>query len=127
MLLCFRFVLGLFCCWIEEACLLKQERSTCPYYWYEQPYLEYLLSNHPELLNLAAAATPDATAEEVESVAEEVNGDLKLQMCQLKLELYEMKGKLGEVLQEIKEAKQEIKEEIAKENKAAPVFSCHIS
>jgi hypothetical protein len=48
-------------------------------------------------------------------------------MSQLKLELYEMKGKLGEVLQVIKEAKQEIKEEIAKGNKAAPVFSCHIS
>jgi hypothetical protein len=38
-----------------------------------------------------------------------------------------MKVKLGEVLQEIMEAKQEIKEEIAKGNKAAPVFSCHIS
>ena len=45
-----------------------------------------------------------------------------------------MKGKLGEVMQEIqetkkemKEAKNEIKEEIAKGNKAAPVFSCQIS
>ena len=109
---------------------MKQNKSTCPYYWYEQPYLEYLRSNHPELLN-------PARAEEVESVAEifaeEVNGDLNLQMYQLKLELNEMKGKLGEVMLEIqetkemKEAKNEIKEEIAKGNKAAPVFSCQIS
>jgi hypothetical protein len=85
-----------------------------------------LRSNHPDLLTDDAAA-----AEEVESVdgivADGVNANLNLQMSQLKLELYEMKGKLGEVLQVIKEAKQEIKEEIAKGNKAAPVFSCHIS
>jgi hypothetical protein len=85
-----------------------------------------LRSNHPDLLTAHAAAV-----EEVESVvgivADGVNGNLNLQMYQLKLELYEMKVKLGEVLQEIKEAKQEIKEEIAKGNKAAPVFSCHIS
>jgi hypothetical protein len=83
-----------------------------------------LRSNHPDLLT-------DDAAEEVESVdgivADGVNANLNLQMSQLKLELYEMKGKLGEVLQVIKEAKQEIKEEIAKGNKAAPVFSCHIS
>jgi hypothetical protein len=85
-----------------------------------------LRSNHPDLLTDDAAA-----AEEVESVdgivADGVNANLNLQMSQLKLELYEMEGKLGEVLQVIKEAKQEIKEEIAKGNKAAPVFSCHIS
>jgi hypothetical protein len=83
-----------------------------------------LRSNHPDFLT-------DDAAEEVESVdgivADGVNANLNLQMSQLKLELYEMKGKLGEVLQVIKEAKQEIKEEIAKGNKAAPVFSCHIS
>jgi hypothetical protein len=83
-----------------------------------------LRSNHPDLLT-------DDAADEVESVdgivADGVNANLNLQMSQLKLELYEMKGKLGEVLQVIKEAKQEIKEEIAKGNKAAPVFSCHIS
>ena len=100
---------------------LKQNKSTCPYYWYEQPYLEYLRSNHPELLNPASAAEVESAAE---IVAEEVNGDLNLQMYQLKLELNEMKGKLGEVMLEIqetkkemKETKNEIKEEIAKGNK----------
>jgi hypothetical protein len=59
--------------------------------------MEYLRSNHPELLNPADAAA----AEEVESVdeivADEVNGNLNIQIYRLKLELYEMKGKLGEV------------------------------
>jgi hypothetical protein len=102
---------------------LKQDRSTCPYYWYEGRYVQYLLSNHPELLNPAVEEV-DSVAE---NLAEEVNGDLSLQMYKLKLEFNEMKGKL-EFKKEMKEAKKEMKKEIKEEMKvAAPVLTCHIS
>ena len=58
--------------------LSQNDSSKCPYYWFEVAYVEYLRSNHLELMN------PDRT-EEVKSVAGEVNGDLKLQICDLKL------------------------------------------
>lgn len=124
--ICLHFWVFFVCSWIDEDCLLLQnDSSTCPYYWYEQPYLEYLRHNHPELL------IPSTPAEEVQSVpaaaAEEVNGDLALQILQLKLQQSEMKAQLGEVMVKIMEAKEEIKKEIAKGNKSAPVFSCHIS
>jgi hypothetical protein len=56
---------------------LKQDKSTCPYYWYEEPYLRYLRSNHPDLLNSTAAAEVDSIAE---IGAEEVNANLSFQM-----------------------------------------------
>jgi len=40
--------------------------------------VEYLCSNHPDLMNLAPI-------EEVQVVGGEVNGDLKLEVCELKL------------------------------------------
>ena len=58
--------------------LSQNDSSKCPYYWFEVAYVEYLRSNHLELVN------PDRT-EEVKSVAGEVNGDLKLEICDLKL------------------------------------------
>ena len=51
--------------------LSQNDSSKCPYYWFEVAYVEYLLSNNPELMNLVRI-------EEVKSVAGEVNGDLKL-------------------------------------------------
>ena len=51
--------------------LSQNDSSKCPYYWFEVAYVEYLRSNHLELVN------PDRT-EEAKSVAGEVNGDLKL-------------------------------------------------
>jgi hypothetical protein len=56
---------------------LKQDKSTCPYYWYEEPYLRYLHSNHPDLFNPTAATEVDSIAE---IGAEEVNADLSFQM-----------------------------------------------
>ena len=58
--------------------LSQNDSSKCPYYWFEVAYVEYLRSNHLELMN------PDRT-EKVKSVAGEVNGDLKLEICDLKL------------------------------------------
>ena len=58
--------------------LSQNDSSKCPYYWFEVAYVEYLRSNHLELMN------PDRT-EEVKSVAGQVNGDLKLEICDLKL------------------------------------------
>ena len=113
----------LFSCRIEKDCLFKQNNSSCSYYWYEEPYLEYLRCNHPELLNPGPAKEEKSVAE---TIAEEVNGDLKLQMCQLKLQVSEMKGELGEVMLKLMEAKEEIKEEIAK-GKSLAEFTCHIS
>jgi hypothetical protein len=81
---------------------LLQNKSTCPYYWYEERYLEHLRSNHPELLNPAAAGEVQSVAEIVE---EEVNCELNVQMYQLKLELCEMKGKISEMMQEVQQAR----------------------
>ena len=103
--------------------MFKQNNSSCSYYWYEEPYLEYLRCNHPELLNPGPAKEEKSVAE---TIAEKVNGDLKLQMCQLKLEMSEMKGQLGEVMLKLMEAKEEIKEEIAK-GKSPAVLTCDIS
>lgn len=83
--------------------------------------MDYLRSNHPEVLIQGHAEEQHAVAE---SNAVEANGDLKLQMsdlklqmCELKLQMCEMKVQLGEVMLKIMEAKEEIKEEIAKGNK----------
>jgi methyl-accepting chemotaxis protein len=119
------FIFELICCWIEAG------QKHLPILLYEGRYLQFLLSNHPELLN-SAIEEVDSIAE---NLAEEVNGDLSLQMYKLKLELNEMKGKFGEVMQEIqetmkemKQTKKEMKKEIMEEMKAAaPVLTCHIS
>jgi hypothetical protein len=76
---------------------LLQNTSTCPYYCYEERYLEHLRSNQPELLNPAAAGEVQSVAE----IVEEVNCELNVQMYQLKLELCEMKGKISEMMQEV--------------------------
>ena len=78
--------------------------------------MEYLRSNHPELLNLVCT-------EGVKSVPGQVNGDLKLEICELKLQMCDMKSQLAQMMvkmmegkedinDEINEAKKEIKEEI---------------
>jgi hypothetical protein len=71
-----------FSCQIEKDCLLKHNNSSYLYYCYEEPNLEYLRCNHPELLNAGPTKEEESV---VGTIAEEVNGDLELQMCQLKL------------------------------------------
>ena len=92
--------------------------------------MEYLRSNHPELLN-------SVCTEGVKSVPGQVNGDLKLEICELKLQMCEVKSQLAQMMvkmmegkEEINEAKKGIKEEIKEEikgNKSPPVFTCQIS
>ena len=82
-------------------------------------YVEYLRSNHPELMN-------PVRTEEVKSVVGEVNGDLKLEICDLKLQMCELKAQLGQMMVKMMEGKEEIKQEIAKGNKSPAVFTCNI-
>ena len=81
--------------------------------------MEYLRSNHPELLNLVCT-------EGVKSVPGQVNGDLKLEICELKLQMCELKAQLGQMMVKMMEGKEEIKQEIAKGNKSPAVFTCNI-
>ena len=84
---------------------LQNDSSKCPYYWFEVAYVEYLSSNHPELLN-------SVCTEGVKSVPGQVNGDLKLEICELKLQMCEMKSQLAQMMVKMMEGKEEIKEEI---------------
>ena len=81
--------------------------------------MEYLRSNHLELMN------PDRT-EEAKSVAGEVNGDLKLEICDLKLQMCELKAQVGQMMVKMMEGKEEIKQDIAKGNKSPTVVTCNI-
>ena len=81
--------------------------------------MEYLCSNHHELMN-------PAPTEEVQAVGGEVHADLKLEVCELKLQMCEMKAQPGQVTVKIMEAKEEIKEEIAKGKNSPLVISCQI-
>ena len=82
--------------------------------------MEYLRSNHPELMN-------PISPEEVKSAAGEVNDDLKLEISELKFQMSEMKAQLAQMMVKIMDVKEEIKEEIAKGNKSSPVLTCRIS
>ena len=93
----------------------------CPYYWFQEPYVEYLRCNHPELLVTGHGEEEKTRAE---TSVEEGHGDLKLQisklklqMCEVKFQMCELKVQLGEVMVKLMEAKKEIKEEIAKGNR----------
>ena len=93
----------------------------CPYYWFQEPYVEYLRCNHPELLVTGHGEEEKTRAE---TSVEEGHGDLKLQisklklqMCEVKFHMCELKVQLGEVTVKLMEAKEEIKEEIAKGNR----------
>ena len=81
--------------------------------------MEYLRSNHPELMN-------PVPTEEVKSVAGEVNGDLKLEICDLKLQMCELKAQVGQMMVKMMEGKEEIKQDIAKGNKSPTVVTCNI-
>ena len=87
---------------------------------FEEPYLEYLRSNHPELLSQGTSEVQKARVGEV-SNPEGDNADLKLQMselklqmCEMKLQMCEMKLQLGEVVLKIMQAKDEINADIAR-------------
>ena len=82
--------------------------------------MEYLRSNHPELL-IEGTSEEQKAGVGAESSPQEANGDLKLQMselklqmCEVKLQMCELKVQLGEVALKIMQAKEEIKAEIAK-------------
>ena len=81
--------------------------------------MEYLSSNHPELLN-------SVCTEGVKSVPGPVNGDLKLEICELKLQMCEVKSQLAQMMVKMMEGKEEIKQEIAKGNKSPAVSTCNI-
>ena len=112
----------------------QNDSSKCPYYWFEVAYVEYLRSNHLELLN-------SVCTKGVKSVPGLVNGDLRLEIYELKLQMCEVKSQLAQMMvkmmegkegikEEINEAKKGIKEEIKEEikgNKSPPVFTCQIS
>ena len=90
----------------------------CPYYWFQEPYVEYLRCNHPELLVTGHGEEEKTRAE---TSVEEGHGDiklqiseLKLQMCEMKLQMCEMKLQLGEVVLKIMQAKDEINADIAR-------------
>ena len=70
---------------------LQNDSSKCPYYWFEVAYVEYLRSNHPELLN-------SVCTEGVKLVPGPVNGDLKLKICELKLQMCEVKSQLAQMM-----------------------------
>jgi hypothetical protein len=93
-------------CWFEQ-----NNKASCPYYWFEESYLEYVRCNHTNLPNsnaveentVAAGSNPEANDALKLQLTE-----LKLQMCEMKLQMCELKVQVGEVMLKVMQAKEEI-------------------